>query len=193
VRLLADLFAQTEDMNYVFNQGRCFQQNGRPADAVARFREYLRRAGDDAEARQEAQRFVTELEADMALTRQQEQQRNAPAGDGGRLLRRTGIGLGSFGAVALGAGLVLSLKVRAQKRDTESYAGRPDADVRRVSEMVSAGTRAETWQWISYVTGVAALVGGATCYFLGTGREHDKEVALKLSLSPWGAAVEGRF
>jgi hypothetical protein len=190
VRILADLFAQTEDMTYVFNQGRCFQENGRPEDALVRFREYLRRAGDgDPEARKEAERFVGELDAEIARARPTPA---APPSDDGRMLRRTGLGLGSFGVVALGAGLVLSLKVKAQKRDTQDYAARPDADVRRVSDMVSTGTRLETWQWISYVTGVAALAGGATCYLLGSGRER-REVALHVSLAPWGAVLEGRF
>jgi hypothetical protein len=188
-RILADLFAQTEDMTYVFNQGRCFQQNGRTEDALVRFREYLRRAGDsDPDARKEAERFVGELEAEIARSKPA----SPPPADDGRLLRRTGLGLAGFGVVALGAGLVLSLKVTAQKRDTESYAARPDADVRRVSDMVSTGTRMETWQWISYVSGVAALAGGATCYLLGSGRERH-EVAMRVSLSPWGAVLEGQF
>lgn len=45
VDLLADLFVETKDANYVFNQGRCFEQNRRYEDAIARFQEYLRAAG----------------------------------------------------------------------------------------------------------------------------------------------------
>lgn len=42
IRLLSELFVATMDGTYVFNQGRCFQQNHRYEDAIARFQEYLR-------------------------------------------------------------------------------------------------------------------------------------------------------
>lgn len=42
VRLLAELFVQTKDSTYIFNQGRCFEQNGQQGQAIDRFREYLR-------------------------------------------------------------------------------------------------------------------------------------------------------
>jgi hypothetical protein len=44
VGLLSDLFIDTEDPNYIFNQARCFEQNSRWEDAIGRFREYLRKA-----------------------------------------------------------------------------------------------------------------------------------------------------
>ncbi len=44
VSLLSDLFLDTRDPTYIFNQGRCFEQNRRYEDAVARFEEYLRAA-----------------------------------------------------------------------------------------------------------------------------------------------------
>ena len=40
VALLAELYVDTNDIIYLFNQGRCFEQNGRYADAIIRFREY---------------------------------------------------------------------------------------------------------------------------------------------------------
>lgn len=51
VRLLAELFVQTRDSTYIFNQGRCFEQNGQQSQAIDRFREYLRITPklDDAE------------------------------------------------------------------------------------------------------------------------------------------------
>jgi tetratricopeptide (TPR) repeat protein len=42
VEILAELFVETQNPNLVFNQGRCFEQNGRYKDAILRFREYLR-------------------------------------------------------------------------------------------------------------------------------------------------------
>jgi hypothetical protein len=40
--LLADLFAETSNENFIYNQARCYEQNGRPDEAIQRFREYLR-------------------------------------------------------------------------------------------------------------------------------------------------------
>jgi hypothetical protein len=42
VSILADLFVDSEDPVYIFNQGRCLEQNARYGDAIVRFEEYLR-------------------------------------------------------------------------------------------------------------------------------------------------------
>ena len=42
VGILSDLFVDSKDPTYIFNQGRCFEQNHRYEDAVSRFDEYLR-------------------------------------------------------------------------------------------------------------------------------------------------------
>ena len=55
LELLADLFVETKDPNYIYNQGRCLEQNHRWSDAIDRFREYLRKgknltAADETDA-----------------------------------------------------------------------------------------------------------------------------------------------
>jgi hypothetical protein len=42
--ILADLYIQTGDPTFIYNQGRCFEQNGRNDQAILRFKEYLRKA-----------------------------------------------------------------------------------------------------------------------------------------------------
>lgn len=42
VAILSKLFVEFKDPNYLFNQGRCFEQNRRYEEAIARFQEYLR-------------------------------------------------------------------------------------------------------------------------------------------------------
>jgi hypothetical protein len=44
VSLLSDLFLDTRDPTYLYNQGRCLEQNRRFEDAIARFTEYLHSA-----------------------------------------------------------------------------------------------------------------------------------------------------
>jgi hypothetical protein len=64
VAILAELFVSTNNATYLFNQARCFEQNGRYADAVTRFREYQRKtrsAGKPAD--EEADRHIAECEA----------------------------------------------------------------------------------------------------------------------------------
>ena len=54
VRLLAELWVATGDATWLYNQGRCYEQNGQNNLAATRFREYLRKAENlpamDAEA-----------------------------------------------------------------------------------------------------------------------------------------------
>lgn len=42
VSILSQLFVETEDAFHIYNQGRCFEQNRRYEDAIARFQEFLR-------------------------------------------------------------------------------------------------------------------------------------------------------
>ncbi len=42
VAILSELFVETRDADLIYNQGRCFEQNHRYEDAIARFQEFLR-------------------------------------------------------------------------------------------------------------------------------------------------------
>jgi hypothetical protein len=44
IGILADLYIDTNDPTFIYNQGRCFEQNGQNEQAVLRFKEYLRKA-----------------------------------------------------------------------------------------------------------------------------------------------------
>ena len=66
IALLAELYAETDQISWVYNQGRCYQQNGRPEEAINRFREYLRRDdGTNPRYKAEAEQFITELEQEL--------------------------------------------------------------------------------------------------------------------------------
>ncbi|HEY5284024.1 MAG TPA: hypothetical protein VIM14_14625, partial [Polyangia bacterium] len=63
VALLADLYVDTNDANHIFNQGRCLEQVGRCADAIIRFREYLRKTKDAGTASDgRAERHIADCE-----------------------------------------------------------------------------------------------------------------------------------
>ena len=67
VDILADLFLASGESVYIFNQGRCFQQNHQWQKAIDRFSEFLRTAKDASpEARADAQAHLAECETKLA-------------------------------------------------------------------------------------------------------------------------------
>lgn len=63
VSILSDLFIDTKDSTYIFNQARCFEQNRRYDDALARFQEYLRAAPDlDASDKAAAEKHIADCQ-----------------------------------------------------------------------------------------------------------------------------------
>jgi hypothetical protein len=66
VELLAEIVAERNDANAIYNQGRCYQSNGRPEQALARFREYLRIAPKlRRRDRQQVNAFIRELQQEL--------------------------------------------------------------------------------------------------------------------------------
>ena len=62
--ILADLYLDTNDPTYLFNQGRCLEQNGQNEPAILRFQEYLRKAEGLAPADADAlRRRIDDLQA----------------------------------------------------------------------------------------------------------------------------------
>ena len=65
---------------------------------------------------------------------------------------------------------------------------------RRVSALVAQGTRLETWQYISYGVGVAALAGAATTFGLsGWSFRDEVNVTPVLAHDRVGGTVRIRF
>jgi hypothetical protein len=68
--ILADLYVDTGDPTWLYNQGRCFEQNMRQIDAIGRFKEYLRKAPNITDAeRNDVEKHIAECEAALAKTR----------------------------------------------------------------------------------------------------------------------------
>jgi tetratricopeptide (TPR) repeat protein len=66
VQLLAELIAERNDPNAVYNQARCYQANGQPEPALSRFKEYLRVApGLSARERRQVKQHMRELEQEL--------------------------------------------------------------------------------------------------------------------------------
>jgi hypothetical protein len=72
VQLLSELFVDTKDPTFIFNQGRCFEQNRKYDDAIARFQEYLRAARKASKAeREEAQKHISDCQDLLAKEKAQ--------------------------------------------------------------------------------------------------------------------------
>jgi hypothetical protein len=197
VGILAELYADTREPTFVFNQGRCYQQNGQLERAADRFREYLRIGKDEQPADlARARGYLQEIDATLAARRAQP----PPTGDTRpRSLRAVTIGLGALGLAAVGTGVFLSAKVSAQERAVEKRFGGDHlvtvAESQQLRNEIANGSRLETWQYVSYGVGIAALAGAATTIVLTGAWPWSGETSVAAVAWPGGAGavVGGRF
>ena len=64
VEILVDLYGETGHPNYIYNQARCFERNGKYDQALLSYEDYLRKARDVGTAeRAEVDKSITELRA----------------------------------------------------------------------------------------------------------------------------------
>ena len=184
--LLAELFADTSDATYIYNEARCYQQNSRPTEAINLFREYLRVAKNlPADVVTETEGHIREMEKQKAAS--------APAtpppsvtpppattppmgsapivigtsppasdagggGNAGRTQRTAGIIVASVGGAALLGGVIFGLKAKGAQSDVEKVYD---------PSVYDSGKSAATMQWVFYGIGAAAVATGAVLYTLG--------------------------
>jgi len=80
ITILSELFVASNDPNFIYNQGRCYEQNRRYEDAIARFQEYLRVAQRLTKAnRADAQKHITSCQ--NLIAKQGEAQSSTGGGD----------------------------------------------------------------------------------------------------------------
>ncbi|HEY4184221.1 MAG TPA: hypothetical protein VGP07_04095 [Polyangia bacterium] len=188
IELLAQLFAETNDPTYIYNQGRCFEQNGRSPEAITRFREYLRKSPGLADAdRTEVQAHIAQLEAPSPAAAAPTSPAPvivappsappAPVADSssppvggadGHRWRVAGIATGAAGAAFVLGGLYMGLRARSLSNDVTTDANNGVFSRGKYDD----GQRAETLQWVGYGVGIAALLGGGAMYWWGTKQEH---------------------
>lgn len=202
IAILGELYAETRNPAYVFNQARCYQKNDRLEQARSSFTEYLRiGTSEPPEDVQRAQGFIKEI--DDTLERQRA---SAPApaavastaapdsGEGRRhTLRIASFVLAGIGVAALATGAYFGLKVKQANDDINGQFAGTDyvTDGARLQRQIADGERYETWQWVGYGVGVAAMAGAVTTFILSGGlrsgaAEHAR-VDMAPSLSPDGA------
>ena len=181
--ILADLFVATEEIVYVYNQGRCYQQNNLLTKAqraevdqnIAECEEALRKAppppapplpGSAAPASSEPPTPISmplpKAEAQPAPAASPQETpppQTSASDDSGRGLRKAGLVLGGVGVAAIGAGVFCTLKTRNISSNETKHGATPQQEDER--------KRYETWGWVSYGVGATALATGVLLYLLG--------------------------
>lgn len=192
VEILAELYVDTNNITYIFNQGRCFEQNRRYEDAVGRFREYLLK-GDSTLSEQDkadtqkridaCESYIPKPEPRTALMPEPVSSSpvvrppvpvpvfsEAPSGE--VVQRRqsdknAGSGLRIAGIVAASVGVAalgagLALNLKANSMASDLE--KPDNFNRDTD---ASRKDYKTLSWVGYGVGAALLAGGSVMYLLG--------------------------
>jgi hypothetical protein len=204
IDLLGDLFVETNDPTYIYNQGRCFEQNHRWDDAIDRFQEYLRKVPSlPAADKADVEKHLADCEAHQAklappvaapITAPAPLPAPAPAPSPGTVnltatpvpsatqqhsgsrLRTVGIATASVGVLALAGGLVCNLQANSLANDLNG----PTYD----RDKASSRDTYVTLGWVGYGVGAAAIVTGATLFILGGRSGATAETSATVSLAP---------
>jgi tetratricopeptide (TPR) repeat protein len=214
VDLLADLYVEANEISWVYNQGRCYQQNNRWEQAISRFREYLRKAKDISESdRAETERQIADCELSMGKTsavapppvaatshlpviRPETPPLDVPASTVSSKPEPPtsdpshGKGLRAAGIISAAVGVAavgtgVGLALKANGLSTTDYS-RSREDER---------SSLKTWSMVGYGVGAAAIATGVVLYIVGWPSEQSSSVALLPVVAPDGASVSlsGRF
>jgi hypothetical protein len=217
VSILADLFVETKDPVYIFNQGRCYEQNRRFEDALAKFEEYTRTPGgkkDKAEAEQHIEQCKANIPAEppppapapttiiMQAPRPEPTETSGPAatvvetappvpGERRWGLVTTGIVSSVLGVGGLGAGLYFNLKANDAAKQVSTNPGSYEKNRKDESTFRKNA-------YIAYGVGAGCLVTGVVLIAVGAVRKapsHTTDVAFAPSFGPGqvGAMLTGGF
>lgn len=218
VSILADLFIKHKDTAYIFNQGRCLEQNSRYRDAIGRFDEFLRiseGSKSESDARAEAQRHVSDCKAKLADEERElglvpqpvpepppqatPRPVSTPDPTAGVIERPNTStepagsrrGLTIAGMVTGGVGVAAVIAGIAFNLKANSMANEMEATVDAYTR--SKDTSQKTYQtltWIGYGVGAACLATGTILTIVGMGRpSKGGEIALAPTVGPSHAGV----
>jgi tetratricopeptide (TPR) repeat protein len=216
VDLLADLYVESNDISWVYNQGRCYQQNNRWEQAISRFREYLRKAKDISDSeRAETERQIADCELSMGKALQvappsvavpssvpvsqpeTRPQAAEPATSTVSSTREAALSESSPGKGLRVSGIVFAAVGVAAVGTGVGLSlkanGLSSTDYSRSREDERASLK--TWSMVSSGVGAAAIATGAVLYIVGWPSEQSSSVALLPAVASDGASVllNGRF
>jgi hypothetical protein len=212
VEILAELYLNTNDIAYLFNQGRCLEQNRRYEDAIGRFREYLVKGGDQLTTKDTAlaRKHIETCESYLSQNNSRAPvapapvapapvappvvvtQPESPAAAPAMIMvvqrpqpsnGRAGSGLRIAGISVAAVGLAASIS--AVILNVKAYKMAKDLEKPDNFNRDTDNTRKQykTLAWIGYGAGAACLVGGTVLYLLGQHAGRDSNRPVTLVAS----------
>jgi tetratricopeptide (TPR) repeat protein len=221
VDILADMLVGSDDPNPVYNQGRCYEQNGRWEQAINRFREYLRKDANLSDGdRADVERHIAECEKALAQAAPAAQPAAAAPAPAARVEAPApgpvpspvapdvstkpappswdasqGKGLRVAGIVCAAVGLAAVGTGLGLALKTQSMSSDAQKSGGGTQAQEDQRKSLETWGWVSYGVDAAAIATGVVLYIVGRPSDKSTNVALLPALTPDGASVilKGRF
>jgi len=218
VELLTDLYVDTNNATYIFNQGRCYEQNDRCEDAIVRFREYLRKTpGANEGDRNDVQKHIVDCEALLAkrtgeppaaVPPQPAAGPVVPAAAGAPSSEATatpatqltvaearpapsaGSGLRTAGVITAAAGVAIVAGAVVLNLQHNGMISDLKADYS--GDTADSAKTYKTLAIVGYGVGAACLVGGAALYWLGV-RAGRTQVGPAMVAGRAGVMLAGGF
>ncbi|HEY5285014.1 MAG TPA: hypothetical protein VIM14_19635 [Polyangia bacterium] len=220
VQILTDLFIDSNDPTYLYNQGRCFEQNNRYEEAIGRFREYLRKVANSPDANksdaQGAQKHITDCQAVLAkrdggapqaaavavpqpVPAAQAQAPLAPIAPTPMVMvqpmpppdRNQGSGLRIAGVVTTAVGV--AALVAGVGLNLKANGMVSDLEKRYSASDYSSSKSYKNLSQVSYGAGAVLVVGGAVMYYLGWRAGERVTLAPTVATGGAGAVLIGAF
>jgi hypothetical protein len=196
IELLTDLYVDTNDPTFIFNQGRCYEQNNLCNEAIVRFREYLRKTPNGTERdRTDVAKHIADCEALLAkngigaaaptiatagpapaIGTTQTPVERTPTSDHAAVPEES-VAASPSGQALPGAGLRVAGILTMSAGGASVIAGvvlnlKHNSMVRGIQNDYSGSTADSaqtyrTWSMVGYGVGAACLVGGGVFYWLG--------------------------
>jgi hypothetical protein len=205
-RLLTELLRRTNDGTYIFNLGRCHQQNGQADKALREFRTYLRRPDQDPAAAAAARAYIAQLDppppapavnppSDLPPALPAAAAVPSPAAPvvppadlispapspspspPGRVLRVAALVTGGVGLAGLVTGAAYALQTHGLEQEKREALERQDKPPEWFEGQDQKGERAERLQWLCLGVGGAALAAGGVLYYFGERAGHGDEAS----------------
>jgi tetratricopeptide (TPR) repeat protein len=221
VEILTDLYVDTNDPTYIFNQGRCYEQNNLSEEAIVRFREYLRKTPHASERdRADVTKHIADCEALLAkrggstaapsvaagvpaptVDPTPAPFAQAPSATNGVTPAET-VAASPQGQARPGAGLRVAGVVTMSAGAAFVITGvafnlKHNSTIHDLQGDYSVGTADsaeayKTWSTVGYGAGAACLAGGAVLYWLGH-RAGNTVVMPALGAGRTGLLLAGEF
>ena len=209
VAILSELFVDTKDPTYLFNQGRCFEQNHRYEDALSRFEEYLRAAQGNLDAADQAaaEKHIADCKDRLPPDQSSKAQASAPqqfvpppptpasppepsaypvstsiAAQPEVQPPHSGAGLRVAGIVTASVGVAAAVAGVLLNLKVNSMVKDMDTTVGDYESRNSDRKNYQTMAWIGYGAGAACVVTGAILY--GFGLRTDGSSSTSVALLP---------